>query len=71
MPAFTVVGYWVDSFQRFSTHIEATDPDKAEDICLKNYRGVAVCAVLHGYQSPLESAEYVRIADIQDQCTSD
>lgn len=62
MKAFTVVGYWMDSLQRFSTHVQAIGPDEAEDACIYKYPGVAVCAVLSGRRQCVETAEYMRAA---------
>lgn len=62
MKDFTIIGYWTDSLQRFSTYVEAAGADEAEETCLRENPEVAVCAVLPGRQKCVETAEYVRVA---------
>lgn len=61
MTPFTVVGYWVDSMQRFSTWILATGPEQAEDACVRQHPGLAVCGVLAGRHECADTGEYVRV----------
>lgn len=59
MMFFTVLGYWPDSLQRFSAHVSALSPDEAEEVCTIQYPGIAVCAVLAGHQSCLDTRSLV------------
>ena len=60
MKSFTVLGFWIDSLQRFATFVEANGPDEAEDSCIREHPDIAVCAVLRGRQQCVDTAEYVR-----------
>ena len=62
MKTFTVIGYWEDSLQRFTTYVTAGRPDEAEEICMREYPGVTVCAVLRGRQQCLDTTSHVRAA---------
>ena len=48
MAMFTLIGYWADTQQRFATHLNASGPAEAEEICLQRHRGVAICGVVRG-----------------------
>lgn len=65
MIAFTVVGYWSDSLQRFSAYVDAMNPEEAEEICMQQHPGVAICAVFTGRQVSVDAAEHVRLFDSQ------
>lgn len=60
MTPFTVVGYWLDTMQRFSTWIEASSPEQAEDACILQHPMLAVCGVLAGHHECADTGGYVR-----------
>lgn len=59
MPMFTLIGYWADTQQRFATHLNASGPAEAEEICLQRHRGVAICGVVRGRHICLDKAAHV------------
>ena len=60
MTDFTVVGFYTDTWQRFSSWICAKGADDAEDVCARTNPGIAICAVILGRHSCLDPAESVR-----------
>ena len=59
MAMFTLIGYWADTQQRFATHLNASGPAEAEEICLQRHRGVAICGVVRGRHICLDTATRV------------
>jgi hypothetical protein len=63
MKTFTVIGYWPSSMQRFAEFIDADDPDSAEEMCVAQYPGIAVCGVLAGKHQCIDAREIVRMSE--------
>lgn len=59
MRSFTIVGFWPDTGQRFSTIVRARSPDLAEAACQQEHPGLAVCGVIQGAHPCVESAERI------------
>ena len=59
MQSFTVVGFWPDTGQRFSTFVCACSPDLAEAECQREHPGLAVCGVIQGEHPCVESADAI------------
>lgn len=45
---YTIVGFWPDTNQRFSDVVSAPNAEMAEEVCLKNHPGVAICGTILG-----------------------
>jgi len=56
---FTVVGFWPDTDQRFCDLVLATNASTAEQKCLKNNPGLAICATFAKAIQPVDKQEYV------------
>lgn len=56
---FTIIGYWPDTEQRFCDVVHATTATKAEDLCLQVHPGVAVCGVIAGSHTCLDSSPHL------------
>ena len=50
MKHFTIIGIWLDTGQRFATHVQAKSALEAEAICESRFAGVTICGVLRGRQ---------------------
>ena len=61
MNRFTVIGFYPDTLQRFSTHVEAQDADDAEMACIRNYSEVAICGVIAGCHNSVDTRELVQL----------
>jgi hypothetical protein len=57
--AFTVIGFWPDTDQRFCDVVRAATASKAEDLCLQSYPGVAVCGVIAGSHTCVDASPYL------------
>ena len=57
--AYTVVGFYPETEQRFCEMLYAMSPVAAEQKCLKKYPGVAVCATFDGRATPVDKEIYV------------
>jgi hypothetical protein len=64
MTIYTIVGYWLDSMERFSTYVESNCPDEAEETCIREHPGLAVCGVLLGTQECVDTTPEVRFATV-------
>ncbi len=63
MRAYTVVGYWPDTDQRFTARLSATTATEAESRCIEENPGVSVCAVFAGEHDAVDTDPYVRHSD--------
>jgi len=52
---YTVIGFYPDNNQRFAMHFNADTADKAEEIAIKAYPGLAVCGVIAGEHHTAET----------------
>jgi hypothetical protein len=58
--SFTVIGFWTDTDQRFCDVVCAATAFIAEDQCLQTYPGIAVCGVIAGSHSCVDSSPYLK-----------
>ena len=53
---FTVIGFWPDTEQRFCDVVSAANASMAENLCLQDNPGVAVCGVIAGSHPCLDTS---------------
>jgi len=58
--SFTVIGFWTDTDQRFCDVVCAATAFIAEDQCLQTYPAIAVCGVIAGNHSCVDSSPYLK-----------
>jgi hypothetical protein len=56
---FTVIGFWPDTMQRFASSFCAKNSNEAEEMCFRQYEGVAICGVLQGSHDCVDTHTYV------------
>ena len=55
MNNYTVIGLWLDNFQRFATIISAESPKNAEQMILKEYPELIVCGIILGNHHAIDT----------------
>jgi hypothetical protein len=63
MCEYTVIGYYVDTMQRFADIAAATNPEEAERCILNKYIGVSICGVIEGRHQCVDIHKLVRTAE--------
>jgi len=64
MNVYTIIGYYVDTMQRFADTTTSANPEEAEQCILNKYKGIAVCGVIKGRHHCVDTHEIVQTAKI-------